>query len=131
MKDGATIAELVRRYFRAYETRDRNAIEELLSEDFVFTSPLDDHIDRATYFGRCWPNSERIKAFRIEKLFAVGSQAFILYELLPLHGASFRNTEFLVKEGNKIKEVVVFFGAQVGTEWLARAHSDSRRPMSP
>jgi hypothetical protein len=115
MKQGATISELVRRYFHAYETRDRNAIEELLSADFIFTSPLDDHIDRAAYFGRCWPNSEQIKAFHIEKLFAVGSQAFILYELFPLHGSSFRNTEFIVKEGNKIKEVVVFFGSQVGT----------------
>jgi ketosteroid isomerase-like protein len=46
-----TISNLVRRYYRAYETKDGNALEELLSDDFTFTSPLDDHLDRASYLG--------------------------------------------------------------------------------
>src|SRR6266536_2397944 len=28
-----------------------------------FTSPLDNRINRVTYFERCWPNSERIEGF--------------------------------------------------------------------
>jgi ketosteroid isomerase-like protein len=44
--------ELIRIYFKAYETKDRSALESSLSADFTFTSPYDDHIDRATYLER-------------------------------------------------------------------------------
>jgi hypothetical protein len=40
-----------------------------LIEDFTFTSLLDDYIDRAAYFGKCWPNSEHIRTFTIKELF--------------------------------------------------------------
>ena len=63
------ISDLIRRCYGAYESKDRKAIENLLSDDFTFSSPLDDHIDRAKYFERCWPNSSNIHTFRIEKLF--------------------------------------------------------------
>ena len=51
------LASLARRCFETYQTRDREALEGLLADDFTFTSPYDDHIDRATYFVRCWPNA--------------------------------------------------------------------------
>jgi ketosteroid isomerase-like protein len=44
---------MMRAYFAAYENKDRPAMEALLSDDFTFTSPRDDHINRATYFARC------------------------------------------------------------------------------
>ena len=61
-------SDLVRKYYAAYEANDRKVVEALLSDDFRFTSPYDDHIDRATYFKKCWPNSENIRAFRIDTL---------------------------------------------------------------
>jgi ketosteroid isomerase-like protein len=115
MKSQTTASNLIRRYYTAYEEKDRQAIELLLSDDFTFSSPLDDHIDRASYFKKCWPNSERIRAFHIEKLFEEGNEAFVLYELEPETGAKFRNTEFFKIEGNKIKEVQVYFGSPRGT----------------
>jgi ketosteroid isomerase-like protein len=48
---------IVRAVFAAYAAKDRAAIERLIAPDFHFTSPLDNRIDRATYFKRCWPNS--------------------------------------------------------------------------
>ena len=48
MNDGK-VSDLVRKYYAAYEAKDRNVIEALLSDEFSFTSPYDDHIDRATY----------------------------------------------------------------------------------
>ncbi len=105
------VSDLVRGCYAAYEAKDRKAIEELLSDDFTFTSPLDDHIDRATYFKRCWPNSENIRAFRIEKLFEKGNEAFVRYEGERKDGATFRCTEFFRIEGNKIKEVEVYFAS--------------------
>jgi hypothetical protein len=50
---------LIRKYFSAYENKDRKAVESLLSDNFVFTSPYDYRIDRETYFKRCWPYSEQ------------------------------------------------------------------------
>ena len=107
----ATASALVRKYFSAYEAKDRKAMEELLSDDFIFTSPLDDKINRATYFLRCWPNSGNIRAFVIEKLFEEGDEAFIRYESQKLNGDKFRNTEFFRTDEKKIKEVQVYFGS--------------------
>ena len=48
---------LTRACYDAYVSKDRASMEKLLAEDFHFTSPLDNRLDRATYFSRCWPNS--------------------------------------------------------------------------
>ena len=50
--------------YEAYVRNDRAAIESLIAEDFHFTSPLDNKIDRRTFFERCWPNSQRISEFQ-------------------------------------------------------------------
>lgn len=107
----ATASALVRKYFSAYEAKDRKAMEEILSNDFIFTSPLDGQINRSTYFLRCWPNSGNIRAFVIEKVFEEGDEAFIRYESQKLDGEKFRNTEFFRTDGEKIKEVQVYFGS--------------------
>ena len=57
----ATNAAIARVAYEAYVTKDRAAIEELIAEDFHFTSPLDNRLDRETYFHRCWPNSKRLR----------------------------------------------------------------------
>ena len=49
--------ELVRRSFAAYMTASRADIEAILHPELTFTSPYDDHIGRADYFARCWPNA--------------------------------------------------------------------------
>ena len=51
-----TSIAIARANYEAYVTKDRSAIEPLIAEDFHFTSPLDNRINRATYFERCWPN---------------------------------------------------------------------------
>jgi len=104
-------SDLVRRYFAAYETKDREAIATLLSDDFTFTSPYDDHIDRKTYFERCWPNSANMRSFRVVKLFEQGDEAFILYEGQFKGSEIFRNTEFFRTDGDRIKAVEVYFGS--------------------
>ena len=54
---------VARAELRAFAKKDRAAIEALIADDFHFTSPLDNRIDRRTYFDRCWPNSEGIDRF--------------------------------------------------------------------
>lgn len=106
----ANMPDLVRRYYGAYQSKDRQAIERLLTDDFTFTSPLDDHIDRQRYFERCWPTSETSPAFTIEKLFEQGNEALVRYKAELNSGKVFRNTELLRFDGNKIAEVDVYFG---------------------
>ncbi len=111
MESRSVVSDLIRRCYRAYETKDRTAIEEILSDDFRFSSPLDDHIDRATYFKLCWPNSENIKSFQIDQLFEQGNEAFVRYQGTRNDGGKWRCIEFFTIEGNKIKEVEVYFAS--------------------
>jgi hypothetical protein len=89
------VSNLGRRYFSAYEHKDRRSAGDVLSEGFTFSSPLDDYIDKKTYFERCWPNSSKIRSLKIEKLFAAGSEVFVHYKSELFDGATFRNTELL------------------------------------
>ena len=104
-------SDLIRKYFSAYENKDRKAVESLLSNDFVFTSPYDYRIDRETYFKRCWPYSEQSPTYEIEKMLERGNEAFILYGCKIKNGGRSRNTEFFIIDGDKIKEVEVYFGS--------------------
>jgi uncharacterized protein YndB with AHSA1/START domain/ketosteroid isomerase-like protein len=107
-----TIEKLVRACFAAYVAKDREAIEALLADDFHFTSPLDNRIDRATYFEVCWPNSERMDGFDIERICVEGDRAFVTYEG-RMGNERFRNTEVHTVRGNKIADVEVYFGWSV------------------
>jgi ketosteroid isomerase-like protein len=102
---------LIRQYFSAYERKDRQALEALLNDNFIFGSPHDPHIDKPAYFERCWPNSRNTDAFRIEKLLESGNEAFVLYECKPKAGIPFSNTEFFRIENGKVSEVRVFYGS--------------------
>src|ERR1700681_2926425 len=104
-------SDLIRKYFSAYENKDRKAVECLLTNDFVFTSPYDYRIDRETYFKRWWPYSENSPTYGIEKLFEKGDEAFILYDCKTKNCGGSRNTEFFTMEGSKIKEIEVYFGS--------------------
>jgi ketosteroid isomerase-like protein len=77
----SNLSNLIRKYYSSYESKDRKSLEDLLSDDFTFSGPLDDHISRTTYFQRCWPNSETVSVFHIEKLFEKGNEAFVRYEM--------------------------------------------------
>jgi ketosteroid isomerase-like protein len=102
--------KLVRDAYRAYESGDREVIEELLSDDLTFYSPADLGIDRETYFERCWPNAERLEAFEFKRLVEAGDEVVVTYEATTTDGHRFRNTEVLTFEGDKIRTVEVYFG---------------------
>ena len=101
---------IARAAYKAYVAKDCAAIERLLTHDFHFTSPLDNRIDRATYFARCWPNSDTIKDFDFINLVADGDRVFVTYEGRHADGRSFRNTEIVTVRQNQIVEVEIYFG---------------------
>lgn len=105
--DPITVA---RASYDAYVRKDLTAIKALIAEDFHFTSPLDNCIDRNTYFRRCWPNSQRISSFDYIHLAADGELVFVTYEGSNVDGGRFRNTEVLTVRDRKILEAEVYFG---------------------
>ena len=104
-------AEIIRSIFAAYMSNDRKAVEDALTDDFHFTSPYDDEIDKATYFARCWSDTDWIERHELERIFVEGDEAFVTYKCTARGGKSFRNTEFFTFEGGKVKRIDVYFGA--------------------
>ena len=110
MKDPATVA---RETYAAYVRKDRVAIEELIDEEFHFTSPLDNRIDRKTYFERCWPNCQQLARFDFVHVVAHEDKVFVTYEATNNGGGRFRNTEILTIRRQKLVEAEVYFGWSV------------------
>ena len=104
-------AEIIRTIFAAYMSNDRKAVEDALTDDFHFTSPYDDEIDKVIYFARCWRNTAWIERHELERIFVEGDEAFVTYKCTAKGGKSFRNTEFFTFEGDKVKRIDVYFGA--------------------
>jgi ketosteroid isomerase-like protein len=102
--------QLVRDSYRAYESGNRTILEQILTEDFVFSAPPDVGIDRATYFERCWPGSEVIEAFEFTRLVEADHEVFVTYEATRTDGRRFRNTEIFGFDGDQISRVEVYFG---------------------
>jgi len=103
-------AELTRRLFDTYVTGDRAEAERLLAPDFAFTSPYDDHIDRATYFARCFePMAGTFAPFAFHQIASDGDDVYVTY---TGGRADHRvcNTERFHFVGNRIASVEVFFG---------------------
>jgi ketosteroid isomerase-like protein len=115
---------VAKRSYQAYVDKDRAAIEAVIADDFHFTSPLDNRLDRKTYFARCWPNSETIAGFEYKNLVEHGDRVFVTYEGTGTSGTRFRNTEILTVRGGKIVDAEVYFGWTIPHEAQAGSFVD-------
>jgi ketosteroid isomerase-like protein len=111
-----TISEKVRACYLAWVNNDRDLLASLLSENFTFSSPNDDHLNKAQYWEVCWPGSEQIQEINILNLVEQGDEAFARYECRLADGKRFKNTEYFKFDGGKIKAVEVYFGRNVETD---------------
>jgi ketosteroid isomerase-like protein len=111
----ATIS-IARKAYKAYIDKDRAAIEAIIGDDFHFTSPLDNRLNRETYFDRCWKNSEAIADIAFINLVRAGERVFVTYEGQSKTGKRFRNTEIMTVRNGKIVEVEVYFGWSIPHE---------------
>jgi ketosteroid isomerase-like protein len=116
---------IARAAYQAYVTKDRAALEALIAEDFHFTSPLDNRLDRATYFARCWPNSQTTEEFEYVHIVPDADRVFVTYEGRAAGGHRFRNTEILTVRNGKIVEVEVYFGWSIPHEAPAGGFVDA------
>lgn len=106
--------DVVRASFEAYIAQDRETADRLLAEDFVFTSPQDDHISKQEFMEKCFPTAGRLKSQKIQQLVEAGEDAvFIMYEYELKTGERHRNTEFITVRDGQFVETQVFFGGRV------------------
>jgi hypothetical protein len=96
--------------YLAFAAGDREAVEQLITDDFAFSSPLDVGLDRARYFDRCWPAAGRGQRFSVVRLAEIGDEVLVTYELGWPDGRRGRNTEVLRFRGDRICSAEVYFG---------------------
>ena len=105
--------DVVRAAFAAYRAQDREAADALIADDYVFTSPQDDHIDKAAFMERCFPTADRFVSQDIVELVAAGSGGvFVLYEYELTTGDRHRNAEYSVVRDGRLVETQVYFGGR-------------------
>ena len=105
------VEDIVRRLYATWESGDRATMDALLADDFHFSSPRDDRIDKAKWFEVCWANREEVDGFVLEEIFAKGNEVFVKYVARRKRdGVRFRNVEFVRLSGERIAEVQVYFG---------------------
>lgn len=124
------VPELARRYFRIFQAADREAMEALLAPGFTFTSPWDDHIDRATYFSRCFVHAGEFRFGEEMQVFAKGDEAVVVYETEGKPGGTFHNAELLRFQGGQLASIDVFFGFIPGARAAENAAGDDDAPPS-
>ncbi|MFG2602983.1 nuclear transport factor 2 family protein [Streptomyces sp. NPDC048514] len=107
-------AGVVEAAFRHYWSQDREAALPLYADDFTFTSPRDDHIDKAAFFERCFPTAHRFTEHRITHLVAADEELVLVhYEYELSSGERYGNVEAITVRDGLIREVRVFFGGRV------------------
>ncbi|MCX5558095.1 nuclear transport factor 2 family protein [Streptomyces sp. NBC_00038] len=103
--------------FRYYRSQDRDAAFVLYADDFSFTSPRDDHIDKAAFFELCFPTADRFKEQRLLHVTPADEELVLVhYEYELTTGGRYRNVEAITVRDGLIQEVQVFFGGEVGGE---------------
>jgi ketosteroid isomerase-like protein len=106
--------DLIRRWYAAWENKDLATFNELLADDFTFSSAAgDDHISKSTFKTRCWDTQvDFIKHFDLERVSTGADDAFVKYLCHTTNGKSFRNVEYLRIAGGKLESIECYFGAE-------------------
>lgn len=106
---------IVQQFMQAFQQQDRAAAERLMADDFVFTSPQDDHIDKAAWLEKCFPSAGHFTA-------PAQTLQIILIDELVLHryeysanGMRWRNVEALEVRDGRVHAVEVYFGGAIGS----------------
>ena len=105
-----SLSRLVENYFNAYETKNREVLEQLLSADFTYNSPQDAKISKAEYFSKSWLSSDNAPVYTIEKILPVNHEVMVIYYCKTADGSAFRNVEFFTFNEDTVESIDVFYG---------------------
>jgi len=122
---------VARACLRAYVAKDHAAIEALISQDYHFTSPIDNALDRETYFERCWPNSRAMTGFDYIYQIEDGNRAFIVYEAHTSTGKRFRNSEVYTVRAGRFLATELYFRWEVPHKVPRGTHAENDGQRHP
>lgn len=105
--------ETVRKYYAAWEKKDWHPVDILLTDDFTFSSPLDDHISKSAFKAGCWDTQiAYIDRFDLKQVVGTGNEVFVMYVCHTTNGKTFQNVEFLQLQDGKVKALQCYFGGK-------------------
>jgi ketosteroid isomerase-like protein len=109
-----TNEEIVREWYGAWEKKDLGTFNNLLADNFTFSSAAgDDHISKTTFKTQCWDTQINFIAhFDLERITTGAEDAFVKYLCHTKNGKSFRNVEYLRIKNGKLESIECYFGAQ-------------------
>jgi ketosteroid isomerase-like protein len=105
---------VVRSWYAGWEKKDWAPLDNLLADDFTFSSAAgDDHISKSTFKTRCWETQiDFIGHFNLERVTTGADDAFVKYLCYTKDGKSFRNVEYLKIRNGKLESIECYFGAE-------------------
>lgn len=104
----------IERYYEAYRTRDREALEALLSDDFRFRSPFGSFDGRDAMLDVIWPHVGRSWATNL-RIYGEPPEFVVLYENDADPGVDHPRAHMAERirfEGDRITEIEVFIGPE-------------------
>ena len=105
--------QIIRKYYTAWEKGDWHALDSLLTDDFTFTSPNDNHDSKSVFETRCWtPNVNLIAHFDLQQIAGNGNDAFVMYVLHIKNGKKIENVECFHLRDGRVESVRCYFGQQ-------------------
>ncbi len=109
-----TNEEIVRNWYAGWGKKDWGPLDNLLADNFTFTSAAgDDHISKSTFKTRCWETQiDFIGRFELERITTGTDDAFVKYLCYTKNGKSLRNVEYLRIKDGKLQSIECYFGAQ-------------------
>lgn len=103
----------VRKYYKGWERKDWPPFNALLTDDFTFTSPVDDRISKSAFKKGCWDTQVAlIGHFDLEHVVGAGDDVFVMYVCQTTKGKTFRNVEHLQLKGEQVQAVECYFGGR-------------------
>jgi ketosteroid isomerase-like protein len=106
--------EIIRRWYTAWEQKDWRPVDDLLADDFTFSSAAgDDHISKSAFKTQCWESQKNfIERFDLQRVFGSGNEALVMYICHTTNGKTFRNVEYLRLRNDKVEAIECYFGEQ-------------------
>ena len=109
-----TNEEIIRKYYAAWGHKDWSPFDNLLADNFTFTSANnDDHISKSEFKTRCWASqNDFIERLEPERVITSGNDGFVKYLGHTKNGKTFRNVEYLRLKDEKVEAIECYFGEQ-------------------
>ena len=107
--------EAIKRYYRAFQDRDRESLRSVLAPTFHFVSSFGEYHDRDSMLDAIWPAVGQVWATNL-RIFGEGPDFVVLYEHESAPGVErpcMCMAEYVRFEGEQIVEIEVFVGRPV------------------